>query len=339
MVSIALDVTVLLYSRLLCWPTRLMDGDSYIVICSAGSGEEVAKLDSDDFAAVVEGHGTSSVRALKKFLAHRLQISRFRQRLLNQDTGELLQDDMILSPRMNIQLVKLEFLPSDGRREEEFMNACAEGLLDEVERILQGPQDPNLSGDNAPLHLAAKHGHLEVVGLLLESGSDKEKALSNGATALSLAAMNGHLEVVRLLLESGADKDRLAFEGATALYLAAWSGRIEIVRLLVDSDADKEKMTIDGLTALHVAAVSGEFEVVRLLLESGADKEKPTSDGETALQFAVEGEHDDVVHLLQTFSPFKKQRCSSNLCESVCKLHAHDVKMLGDCQNRLFSGF
>ena len=70
-----------------------MDGDSCIVIQSAGSGEHLAKLDSDEFAALAERHGTSSVRALKELFAPRLQISRFRQRLLNQETGELLQDD------------------------------------------------------------------------------------------------------------------------------------------------------------------------------------------------------------------------------------------------------
>ena len=163
-----------------------MDGESYIVICSAESGEEVAKLDSNDVAALVERHGTSSVRALKKFLAHRVHVSRFRQRLLSQDTGELLQDDMILSLPMNIQLVKLEFLPSDDIRADQFMFVCEEGWLDEVENCLQGPQDPNdpslligdpddyLDGGYMPLDLAADKGHLEVVRLLLESGADKD---------------------------------------------------------------------------------------------------------------------------------------------------------------------
>ena len=302
----------------LCWPTRLMDGDSYIVIQSAGSGEELAKLDSNDFAALAERHGTSSVRALKKFLAHHLQLTRFRQRLLNQDTGELLQDDMILSPPMNIQLVKLEFLPSDDGREEEFMDACEEGLLDEVERILQGPQDPNdpnvlfecpLDGVCMPLDMAADKGHLEVVRLLLESGADKDYTTRSGTTALHSAAENGHLEVVRLLLDSGADKEKLSFRG-TALHLAAMNGHSEVVRLLLESGADKERLTLDGATALHSAAEKGHSEVVRLLLESGADKEK-LSNGETALHGAAICGHLEVMRLLLESDADKETPTSS----------------------------
>ena len=307
-VIFASDLILCCSYQALCWPKRLMDGDSYIVICSAGSGEEVAKLDSDDFAALVEGHGTSSGRALKKFLAHRLQISRFRQRLLNQDTGELLQDDMILSPAMNIQLVKLEFLPSDDRREEEFRDACEEGLLDEVERILQGPQDPNdphlpfnyfgenFDGDYMPLDLAAAEGHLEVVRLLLESGADKDYTSRGGITALHSAAANGRLEVVRLLLDSGSDKEKLAY-GLTALHSAAMNGHSEVVRLLLESGADKHTISHGGTTALHFAVENGHLEVVRLLLDSGADKEK-LSNGRTALHSAAMNGHSEVVRLL-----------------------------------------
>ena len=283
-VSAAFDVAGLLYARLLCWPTRLMDGDSCIVICSAGSGEELARLNSEDLLTVAKTGGIP-VRALKQALTDSMQLTRFRQRLLNQDTGELLQDDMVLSPPMNIQLVKLEFLPSDDGREDEFTFACEEGLVDEVERILQGPQDPNdpnllfdvpFEDDYTPLHVAAEQGYVEIVHLLLEAGADKDNAGRRGTTALHLAAQHGRLEIVHLLLDSGADKEKLTFRGETALHYAARNGHSEVVNLFLESGADKEKLAFGGETALHLAVMNGHSEVVRLLLESGAGKDKLT---------------------------------------------------------------
>ena len=60
--------------------------------------------------------------------------------------------------------------------------------------------------------MAARHGHLEVVRFLVESGANKDQCLTNnGATPLFVAARHGHLEVVRFLVESGANND----QGAT----------------------------------------------------------------------------------------------------------------------------
>lgn len=52
-----------------------------------------------------------------------------------------------------------------------------------------------------PLHLAAEHGHMEVLRILLEHKADKDKSSPHGLTPLRLAALNGHTEVVKLLLE------------------------------------------------------------------------------------------------------------------------------------------
>ena len=97
-----------------------------------------------------------------------------------------------------------------------------------------------------------------------ESGADKEK-LSNGETALHRAATNGHLEVVRLLLESGSDKETTSHLGKTALHSAAENDNLEVVRLLLDSGADKERLTLNGETALQLAAENEHDDVVHLL--------------------------------------------------------------------------
>ena len=54
---------------------------------------------------------------------------------------------------------------------------------------------------------AARHGHAEVIKLLLEHGADVDRPDKQGVTAVQTAAENGHHECLRLLLEAGADPD------------------------------------------------------------------------------------------------------------------------------------
>ena len=63
-------------------------------------------------------------------------------------------------------------------------------------------------GHNA-LHLAARHGHLEVVKYLLPIFGDRRFSVTrSGKTCLSLARRKGHQEVVRYLLEEGGFKNK-----------------------------------------------------------------------------------------------------------------------------------
>ena len=63
---------------------------------------------------------------------------------------------------------------------------------------LQQPWHPDMVRDSgtSPLMLASQSGHVEIVRLLLEAGSDRNLANSDGYTALMAACGNGHVEVV-----------------------------------------------------------------------------------------------------------------------------------------------
>jgi hypothetical protein len=60
-------------------------------------------------------------------------------------------------------------------------------------------------------------------------------------TALALAAQHGQLEVVRLLLDAGEDPNRYNPEGfhahSTPLHQAVWADHADVVRLLVEGGA------------------------------------------------------------------------------------------------------
>jgi len=61
----------------------------------------------------------------------------------------------------------------------------------------------------SPLHVAAKHGHLDIVPFLVESGANRDVGREDdGATALFLAAEQGWIQIVRFLVASGCNIEK-----------------------------------------------------------------------------------------------------------------------------------
>ena len=58
---------------------------------------------------------------------------------------------------------------------------------------------------SSPLIQASKHGHLEVVSMLLANGAKVDFKDRHGRTALIWAGQGGHVDIIRLLLKHGAD--------------------------------------------------------------------------------------------------------------------------------------
>jgi ankyrin repeat protein len=122
---------------------------------------------------------------------------------------------------------------------------------------------------------AARHGDVERLRALLDSGSDVDQRDRYHQTALMLAAQGGHADVVRLLVERGADLDVAAKFSLTAVMLAVIGGHVEVVRLLAVAGAD---LTIRGSgapgfagkTALGLAVARDSPAMVAVLRAAGA---------------------------------------------------------------------
>jgi hypothetical protein len=114
--------------------------------------------------------------------------------------------------------------------------AAATGRLAEAQRLLPAasPEERHRA-----LALAAQHGHVEIVRLLLDAGEDPDRYNPVGchshSTPLHQAAFNGHEEVVRLLAERGASlKIRDILYRGTPADWAEHAGRPEIASYLRD---------------------------------------------------------------------------------------------------------
>jgi hypothetical protein len=121
------------------------------------------------------------------------------------------------------------------------------------------------------LHLAARHGRLAILKLLVDKGQPVDQLSDNRQTALSLALEGDHIEVMRYLLEQGALPDALDSSGSTILHVAVKRGQCRAVELLLHYMKDLNVLDRNGCSALHVAVAEGKTDAVRLILERGAD--------------------------------------------------------------------
>jgi hypothetical protein len=186
---------------------------------------------------------------------------------------------------------------------EGIFRAAERGNEGEVTRLLDA--DPTLlerrtNMRKRPLVVAAEHGQLGVVKLLVQMGANINATAFWGRTALHYAARGGHEEMVAFLLEKGAQAANRDDGDATLLMLACENGHVGVVKMLVQhtgGDGLEERDT-DGRTALHYAAGGGHGEVVAFLLGKGAQASTRDNRHVTALMEACDNGHLDVVRML-----------------------------------------
>uniref|UniRef100_A0A1I8F3F4 ANK_REP_REGION domain-containing protein n=1 Tax=Macrostomum lignano TaxID=282301 RepID=A0A1I8F3F4_9PLAT len=120
------------------------------------------------------------------------------------------------------------------------------------------------------LHLAARHGHLQVVQLLmLEGQTANQRSHRHGNSPLHEAAWHGFSRTVELLCGAGSDANAQNVAMATPLHLAVQNGHNQSTRALLYAGSDPNKRNTFGDTALHTAARYGHAGVARILLSAG----------------------------------------------------------------------
>jgi ankyrin repeat protein len=165
-------------------------------------------------------------------------------------------------------------LPNKVRRIEpapkDFLTACCDGDIAEMERHLRAGADPNAPFPPGTLPLtAAVHSNIAAVELLLRHGADPNKKIEgSGATALDLS---WDLEISRVLLRAGADPNSRDDYGGTPLF-GAPDG---IESVLLEGGADPNCVSGRGRTPLVNALQSHKWDLARLLLRYGANPNLP----------------------------------------------------------------
>ena len=136
----------------------------------------------------------------------------------------------------------------------EFFSLLEEGNLDELREVFNNysnilNQIKNIN-DQTALHIASKHGHIEIVKHLTENFNsvininitDKRRK-----TPLHFASENGHADIVKYLLSKGTNIYLLDSNGNTALQYSVLNTNTahqkyeEVVKCLIDEISLKRK--------------------------------------------------------------------------------------------------
>ena len=157
---------------------------------------------------------------------------------------------------------------------------------------------------STPLMVAALHGNVAAVEVLISAGVDVDKQAKYGETALMKVALGGHIlsmktdpilqvsitqthgfgsyadeqlhtQIAKMLLDAGARIDVKDMGEQTALMWAARSGRLDITLLLLAAGSDIDAKNTNGDAALNLTAGSmstsdGHTDVARALIDNGA---------------------------------------------------------------------
>ncbi|KAG8506402.1 Caskin-1 [Galemys pyrenaicus] len=232
--------------------------------------------------------------------------------------------------------------------------AAWQGRKEPMKLVLKAGSAVNVPSDEGhiPLHLAAQHGHYDVVRagpgcghgvwgaghsradlrcpqseMLLQHQSNPCVVDNSGKTPLDLACEFGRVGVVQLLLSSNMcaalleprPGDTTDPNGTSPLHLAAKNGHIDIIRLLLQAGIDINRQTKAG-TALHEAALCGKTEVVRLLLDSGINAHVRNAYSQTALdivrQFTASQAGKEIKQLLREASAALRVRATKDYCNN-----------------------
>jgi ankyrin repeat protein len=119
------------------------------------------------------------------------------------------------------------------------------------------------------LHVAAKAGHVDLAGDLIQRGLDvNRRGGTFDGSPLNLAASAGHLPVIQLLLESGAEMD-VSEPERNPLFGAIYGGHLEVAKLLVVRGIDYRVRytggTMTNMDAEAFARERGEEEIAAYL--------------------------------------------------------------------------
>jgi len=116
-----------------------------------------------------------------------------------------------------------------------------------------------------PLVVAAEHGFLELIQVMLRCKANPEARGPDGTTALLRAVMSCHVTTVQFLLDQKAEIKAIDKIGASAMHVAAMCGHCDIVHLLYRAKADLSLRDVAGNSPSDIAEKHGYVDVVEYI--------------------------------------------------------------------------
>ena len=207
--------------------------------------------------------------------------------------------------------------------EKQLLQLCTNGSLPSLKDFITKQQlNPNEVKDSSGLtllHLACRHGHLDIVQYLTkDQNCSPETTTPNGRTPLHIACKSGHLHIVKCLItDHKCNPHCTDNDGYTPLHAASESGNIATVNYLITAQGcDPQVSDSIGNTPLHYASESGHLKIVQCLItEFNCDPQTTNSRGSIPLHYACTGA---VTRYL-----IKEHQCSPNCTDMFGNTSLH----------------
>ena len=170
-------------------------------------------------------------------------------------------------------LLKFPSIQVDACRDDgvtPLLMATQKGNPGVVELLLRADARVNVTfaDGTAPLHVAVNNGNFDVAEVLLRSPEIRvNQRTETLVTALAVACKHGHKELVRLLLENGADPNMVNDAGIAPLHLVCLLGYTEIAEMLLNAGADQDvrMRSEEQFTPFQLARLGGQKQIIVLL--------------------------------------------------------------------------
>ena len=170
-------------------------------------------------------------------------------------------------------LLKFPSIQVDACRDDgvtPLLMATQKGNPGVVELLLRADARVNVTfaDGTAPLHVAVNKGNFDVAEVLLRSSEIRvNQRTETLVTALAVACRHGHKELVRLLLENGADPNMVNDVGIAPLHLVCLLGYTEIAEMLLNAGADQDvrMQTEEQFTPFQLTRLVGQKQIMVLL--------------------------------------------------------------------------
>lgn len=189
----------------------------------------------------------------------------------------------------------------------------------------------------APLFIACKRGHLEIVEYLINTcdANFEQRGLYevpddrsvHNVTPLWCAAVSGKLPVIICLVEHGADVNAVSDTGSTPVRSACFMTHLNVVAYLVQCGADILKANYNGGTCLINSVQS--VQLCQFLLEHGAYVNARDIQNKTALHYAIQEHRFETTKLLLDHGadPHARSRYNDDALQTACIKGAAQIFM------------
>lgn len=136
-----------------------------------------------------------------------------------------------------------------------------------TEMLLEKGAAPNMPTKNGkyPLVLASYSGYAKLVALLLKYDANPNIEAREGLP-LYLACKHGHEDVIKLLLTGGALVNKPDKDGETAIFASVNAGHRKFTKLLLEHKSDPLRPRRDGDTAMDIAIRMKDWVTVVMML-------------------------------------------------------------------------